>query len=103
MFFRACALVVDSCGGNCQRIGVAIARAAGLSYAEIGARLHISKQAAHKHISAIAARNATLGEYLSGNSAAPAAIQAFPADVTEIERRANEELRRATAWLKRRN
>ena len=100
LFLQACVLIIEACDGNCQRIGIALARAAGLTYAEIGARLHVTKQAIAKHIAAIGRRNAAFGGYLAGHAIPVGSMQGFPADVTNLERSAYAQFKRVSSWLR---
>lgn len=49
---------------NIVRMAVIMARLCGISYQQIGGDLGMSRQAVHKHIKAVAAKNATLGKLL---------------------------------------
>ncbi|MCP4645808.1 MAG: hypothetical protein GY851_35510 [bacterium] len=59
-----CLKILRAADGNGRRTAVVLGRVAGLSYSEIGASCHISKQAVHKHIKAIRKRAPLMAEAL---------------------------------------
>lgn len=100
---NACVLVLDSADWNAVRIAVCMARCAGLSYAEIGARLQLSKQAVQKHIAEVAKVNPAFAEYLAGKAVAVEALRMDLDHVIDLERAFGHRLREETRWMKRVN
>lgn len=103
MFRNACVLVLDGAGWNPVRIAVCMARCAGLSYAEIGARLQVSKQAVQKHVAEVAKVNQAFADYLAGKAVAVEALRMDLDQVADIERAFGHKLREETRWMKRAN
>ncbi len=83
--------------------GILLARMAGLSLAEIGARLGMSKQAVHKRVMAMARRWPALGEVITGATAPldeeAAGRQSFIDTYRKLEKIRQE----ATRWMSKPN
>ena len=99
---EALRLVSEVFDWNSESGGVLLARFAGLSLAEIGARRGISKQAIHKRIRCIVEQWPQLGPVLLPNNsydeqmAEPKIINSKISDV-------NEKWKEATRWMKKVN
>ena len=99
---RALVAIVAVSGGNSERLAVVVARYGGLSYAAIGARFGISRQAVYKHLLQVGTANPVLGQVMRMKHQEQEAISG-DTNISQIRNDVENRIREITACLGKKN